>query len=191
MRLLSPLLAIAVLHLSLPMSARAAEPCDRPCYPDETADQGAGDEGRCGCAPEDARDQATEEHRRAQERLRLAQAARIRAEQEAAIQAQRSLELYQEESVAATRRRVGGMALAMAATTGCLTALSVYLGGKGTATGQRSYRPITQGLGGFTVATALLGTGFLLSGMWANTHDLALDVGSGGRMVASLGWRFH
>ena len=182
----SLLLALAVVNLSLPPSARAADPCDRPCYPDETGGSGE----RCGCEGDGAREQE-EENRREQERLRLDQAARIRAEQDAAIQAQRSLELYQGESVAATRRRVGGMALAMAATTGCLTALSVYLDRKGTAAGQRSYLPITQGLGGFTVATGLLGAGFLLSGMWANTHDLALDVGSGGRMVASLGWRFH
>jgi hypothetical protein len=139
---------------------------------------------------EDPASRAAEQHRREQERVRLEQAARIRAEQESAIQGQRWLELDREESVAATRRRVGGMALAMAATTGCLTGLSFYLDRRASAAGQLSYRPITHGLAGFTVATGLLGAGFLLSGLWSSSHDLALGLGPDRDLVASVGWRF-
>jgi hypothetical protein len=135
----------------------------------ETAQRAPGPAAGATGGEEDPAARAAEQHRREQERVRLEQAARIRAEQEAAIQTQRWLELDREESVAATRRRVGGMALAMAATTGCLTGLSFYLDRKATAAGQLSYRPITHGLAGFTVATGLLGAGFLLSGLWSGT----------------------
>jgi hypothetical protein len=178
----SLLLATVVLQLWPPTGAFAAPtvPCQQPCQ-----------SGGTSSAREAQREQEADELRREHERIRFQQAERIRAQQEAAIQAQRMLEREQEESVAETRKRVGKMGLALAGTTGCLTALSVYLGRKGTETGQRSYWPITQGLAGFTVATGLLGTGFLLSGLWSNPHDLTLGVVPGRRPLATLGWRFY
>jgi hypothetical protein len=139
---------------------------------------------------DDRRVQEVEQQRQEQERIRLERAARVLAAEQAAQEEQRRLEIYKDESVAATRRRVGRLALAMSATTGCLTALSLYLDNKGVEAGRRSFRPISEGLGGFTVVTGLLGAGFLLSGLVSKNHDVAVDVAPG-RMLASLGWRFH
>src|SRR5688572_21384040 len=139
--------------------------------------------------PGDTRVKELEQQRQEQERTRLDRAARYLAAEQAAQAEQRRLEIYQGESIAATRRRVGGLALAMAATTGCLTGLTLYMDKKGVEAGRPSFRPISEGLGGFTVVTAALGIGFLISGMRSDTHDLALQV-TPDRMLASLGWRF-
>ncbi len=130
------LLATAVLHLSLPGPARAAEPCLTNCQAEGPGAAGAPLDREA----ERARD--AEEQRLDEQRRRLEKAERARAELEQAQADQRRLETFEEESVSATRRRVGGMALTMAATTGCLTGLALYLGTKGTRTGERSYRPI-------------------------------------------------
>ena len=139
---------------------------------------------------DDRRVQEVEQQQHEQERIRLERAARFLAAEQAAQEQQRRREIYEDESVAATRRRVGRLALAMSATTGCLTVLSLYLDRKGVEAGHRSFRPISEGLGGFTVVTGLLGAGFLLSGLSSKNHDVALDLAPG-RMLASLGWRFH
>lgn len=177
------LLATAVLHLSLPGPARAAEPCLTNCQAEGPGAAGAPLDREA----ERARD--AEEQRLDEQRRRLEKAERARAELEQAQADQRRLETFEEESVSATRRRVGGMALTMAATTGCLTGLALYLGTKGTRTGERSYRPIAHGLAGFSVVTAILGAGFLISGFSSDTRDVALDVGRD-RLTASLGFRF-
>lgn len=182
MRSLSTLLLVAaVVQLSLTQPVAASADSRREPIPPAQPQPGSQDE----------RAQDAEDQRREYERKRLAQAERIRAEQEAAIQAQRRLEEYREESVAETRRRVGGMGLAMSATTGCLAALSYYFDRKGVEAGKRSYRPMIQGLTGFSVVTGLLGTGFLVSGLLSGQQNVALDVDPAGRLLATVGWRFH
>jgi hypothetical protein len=183
------LLVFTALPLCRPARALAAapdDPCERACEPGRAGDA----KSRCGCETGDARLQELEQLRLQQERNRLERAARYFAAEQAAQEEQRRRETYKEESVAAMRRRVGGLALAMSATTGCLTALSLYLDKKGTQAGHRSFRPISEGLGGFTVVTGLVGVGFLLSGMRSDSRDVGLQLAPG-RMLASLGWRFH
>jgi hypothetical protein len=169
-----------------PVLASAADPCATACAPGQAPDP----KSPCRCEAGDRRLQELEEQRREQERVRLERAARSLAAEQTAQEEERRREIYRGESVAATRRRVGGLALAMSATTGCITVLSLYLDKKRTEAGHLSFRPISEGLGGFTVVTGLLGIGFLLSGMRSNTHDLGLQVAPG-RMLASMGWRFH
>lgn len=176
------LLAAAVVQLSLTQAVAAAA---------NDSPRGAVQPAHMQPDSPSPKEQEAEQERRDHERKRLQQAERIRAEQEEAIQAQRRLEAYQEESISETRRRVGRMGLAMSATTGCLAALAFHLDSKGVAAGKRSYRPMIQGLTGFSVVTGVLGSGFLLSGLLSNQQSVALDVGPAGHMVATVGWRFH
>jgi hypothetical protein len=185
----APMRSVALLLVSFvftsfcrltPGMAAATEPCDRTCPAGKSP---------CRCPPEDRRLQEVEQLQHEQERIRLDRAARYYAAERAAQDDQRRRETFKEESVAAMRRRVGRLSLALAGATGCLTALTLYLDKKSTDAGHRSFRPIGEGLGGFTVVTAALGVGFLISGRRSNNHDVSLQLAPD-RMLASLGWRF-